>query len=108
MVILYNNCGPDTLTWGVPNKVKTVGQQSGSLTLYPNPASDKLVVSAGDYTTLTSVMIVNAIGSVVYSKELNNEKNLNIDISMLPQGEYILRANTNQGISTKLFDVLHK
>jgi len=107
-VVLYNTCGADTIKWGVPNSVKNIGMQNGNVSLYPNPASDKLILSTGDNTTLTQVMIVNAIGSVVYSRDMNNEKSLSIDVSMLPQGQYILRANTNQGISSKLFDVLHK
>ena len=109
MVILHNSCGADTISWGVPNKIKNIGQQNaGNLNLYPNPANNILTVSTGDNTNLKQIMIVNAIGSVVYSKEADNAKSLNLDISMLPQGQYILRATTNDGVSSKMFDVLRK
>jgi hypothetical protein len=59
------------------------------LTIYPNPAKDKLIISCEEFQNFT-MQVYNAIGELVMQRELNNSQH-EIDISSLEKGFYILR-----------------
>ncbi len=107
-LIVNNNCGYDTLTKQIPTGITNVNQKSGNINLYPNPANTTVTVNALDNLELKDIVIVNAIGQEVYHTTATNSKTQNIDISMLPAGNYILRAGTTEGIINKLFEVMHQ
>jgi hypothetical protein len=106
-LVLYNDCGTDTVGLGVPNKVININNGSGQLSIYPNPANNTITISS-ENAELKEIVIVNTVGSVVHSQNADNSKSITIDISQLPQGQYILRANTSMGYNSKLFDVIHQ
>jgi hypothetical protein len=106
-VILYNNCGTDTVGLGVPNKVININGSGSRLTIYPNPANNQLTVSA-DNTEIKQVLIFNTVGRMVYQTDAKNSKTLNIDISQLPEGQYILKAATGTGYNNQVFDILRR
>ena len=107
-LVVSNQCGTDTVFWTVPTlKVQNVASNSDALLLYPNPANNTVTISVGDNVAIQDVEIVNSIGQVVLKQGSNKTKTDNIDISRLPQGHYILRANTSEGFMNKLFEILH-
>ena len=82
--------------------------QSPDLTLYPNPATDKLTVNS-EQLTIKEIHIYNVLGLMVNDKWLmvngqsatNNQYTLNIN--QLPSGIYFLEAITDKGIVRKRF-----
>jgi len=69
------------------------------ISIFPNPATDELTIE----TQLTSeIEISNLEGQVVKKFEVNDGK-LSIDISDLNSGIYIIRVQTDKGITTKKF-----
>ena len=66
-----------------------------NLLIYPNPATDKLVVESN---TKGIVYIKNLLGKIVY-KTKKNSSSLNIDTSKFTSGIYILQLNE---INTKI------
>jgi hypothetical protein len=58
------------------------------ITLYPNPANDKLFISSGGRIGI--IKIYNSLGELVLSTQCEHEKE-SIDVSKLANGAYILR-----------------
>ncbi len=96
-----NSCGAGEYT----EKVITVGNTTGEgenglmqLGLYPNPANEKVrLVLTLEKQQNINLSIVNNIGSLVYSEDLNNVEQIKHDISVdrLAPGVYhvIIRGN---------------
>jgi hypothetical protein len=79
------------LAAGVNEKVTT-----SNLSLYPNPASDRLYLMLPDntFTGCTKVNIYNAQGQLV-SQQLLNGSNNEVNISGLAKGIYLLKTSLN-------------
>ena len=68
---------------------------SGTLTVYPNPANDVLVVETQDFAsqpTTIAYRITNLMGQTVLQGQFTAET-LQIDISILPQGLYFITVD---------------
>ena len=78
-------------------------EQEEGLLVYPNPARDKLFVEANG---LGDLLVVNALGQLVMSMELNSET-IEIDLSNWADGVYLLRVGTKTGVSSLRFIVSH-
>ena len=74
-----------------------------SITLYPNPATDKVMVSVSDASILiTGVEVYNVYGQLVNTLVVA-ENPLQINLSGLSSGMYFVRVMTENGIVTKNF-----
>lgn len=73
--------------------VKALGVEAtpslANIRVYPNPANNKLSVKSPD--EISEIRIINTIGQVVISKEMNT-KNHTLNISHLESGVYILQT----------------
>ena len=79
-------CGGSMTT----TSVQTISENEGMVTLYPNPATTSLTISAKGGITL--VAITNVVGQTVYTSELNNLQEADVDISVLPSGVYFVKV----------------
>jgi hypothetical protein len=72
--------------------------------IFPNPADELLHIIALDSETLSRVKIYNIVGSLIYDSQLINSKTLDINVSTIRSGIYIVEMIPNQGdpISKKL------
>jgi hypothetical protein len=68
-----------------------------TLPVYPVPTSGPLTIGI-DSHTIESIEIFNIMGEVVLSPEAFDST---IDLSLLPNGSYILRVTTEEGVSSK-------
>lgn len=86
--------------------VKTVKfdlDQSGSLSVYPNPVTDNLNIGfeAGKYDTMK---ISDLLGRTIISKSINKkDKYLTINVEKLVTGSYIINLKGNGGFVSKQF-----
>lgn len=71
---------------------------ANAVSMYPNPASTVLNVSAENFD---NVQIINFLGQVVYSANIT-ENNFQINVSNLSNGVYFLRLN-GENVVTKKF-----
>ena len=74
-----------------------IGDNDGSLALYPNPTHGKVTIEGQDLRRIT---VVNAIGQVAFDKELNANA-FTFDLSQYGTGVYMVRVYTEQGLSLK-------
>lgn len=93
------------LTPGIPVGIDDVANNS-DLTIFPNPSSSRLHVSANvPLTTHATLCIVDVKGQLVYNHTLT-EKNADIDVSNLANGTYFLSINTGRQHYYKQFSVI--
>jgi hypothetical protein len=81
---LQNNCFDIGLYLGVPEAATSV------LSLYPNPATNVLTITAADPITLIS--ITNLVGQTLYTHACNSAK-IQVDISDMAAGVYFVKIN---------------
>ena len=75
---------------------------SSNLTVYPNPASNKINIEGED---ICEVMIYNAVGQIVYSKSGDVES---VDTSAFEEGLYVVNVKNINGITTSQRIVIKK
>ena len=65
----------------------------GEINLWPNPARDKLTITASN--SITNVSITNLIGQILYTHEYNDQQ-VQVNVAELPMGVYIIRMNGSE------------
>ncbi|GAB6011494.1 rhamnogalacturonan lyase family protein [Viscerimonas tarda] len=65
--------------------------------IYPNPVKDKLNIHLGDYNGPAKIRIVSVDGSVCLDEEKQAAEYLNMDVSKLAAGVYILNVSWEDG-----------
>jgi hypothetical protein len=74
------------------------------LEVNPNPATDKIVIkTTGSLSGVSTLQIINLVGSVVYSNAGPISNNTQINISDLQPGIYFLTINNNGEYYSKKF-----
>ena len=72
--------------------VTGIDETENNIDIYPNPANDILNITSSEI--ISSVEIVNIIGQVVYSLDVNND-NAICNVRYLPNGVYVVRIHTS-------------
>ena len=102
---LYNNPNPE-FGYGIPNFYQVYASHVGindynplQLSVYPNPATDKLCLTNTD-GNIQSISIFNATGQLVLQTAVSSSPILEINVSSLPNGFYIGTATLNNNQTT--------
>lgn len=106
-LIVTNKCGSDTtvlVDWAT--KVKNITTNDFEVSLYPNPATEKVTLSVTGGITFDEITVMNSLGQVVLRETAGNVKTHDINVSGLADGHYMIRANTTGGIVTKPFNII--
>ncbi len=69
--------------------------QAGRLDLFPNPASD--ILNIASRYMINKVEMMNFIGQSVYTNPFVENRRLQVNVSALQPGVYVVRITTNQG-----------
>lgn len=70
--------------------------------IFPNPSSGKIIISTkGNTTGKMMVSIINILGEQVYFNYFYNQNSLEIDISSLTKGIYLVKVQTDHGNGVK-------
>ena len=104
------NCDDDTLSVTVFVEIEDLGLLANNkyenITIYPNPSNDFITVDFGQVLTNNHKIIIhNAMGQIVYSKEDVIGEKYSIKLEWLSPGTYILSLRNNENkaeYSTKL------
>jgi len=86
---------------GCLSGIKENSRNRLNLKVYPNPASDKVIVELDNNLKPEKLSLSNTLGQVVWiSRKTEAESTrLEIDLSQLPNGIYLLKADNRQGQS---------
>ncbi|MBT6815005.1 MAG: T9SS type A sorting domain-containing protein, partial [Flavobacteriales bacterium] len=94
------------VTWSQPSSIRVEGGTTiNNLDVYPNPSRDIFNVSftSEDVQDL-DVRIINVIGEVVYTENLNKfvgQYTKQVDLSTYTKGVYFLEITTDNGVINK-------
>ncbi|MEX1189530.1 MAG: T9SS type A sorting domain-containing protein, partial [Bacteroidia bacterium] len=81
---------------------------ANSVQLYPNPAGNTLFIKGlSNAEGVSNVSIFNAIGSLVYSGQIQGDKLPSLDLSGLANGVYFVEVIQNNNTVTKKLIVQH-
>ncbi len=90
-------------------KVADPVKQEEKLSLFPNPATQKMqVVFETVKRTSAEVTVVNALGNVVYKKAvqvIEGKNQFSIPVQNFANGNYFLKVNAGTGVHSTLFSV---
>ena len=67
--------------------------------LFPNPAGHNVQVVSTE--PITRLQLYNNLGQAVLNEELNGSKNINLDVSQLPSGVYMMHTELSNGTFTR-------
>ena len=65
--------------------------------VYPNPAESYVLVGVPD--NIRKITLVNLLGSKILNREINTGHVINLDVSSLPKGTYVLLFYTDKGFT---------
>jgi serine protease len=75
-------------------------KKSDKISIYPNPTDDKVIVKGNN---IISCEIIDLLGNRIAFIENNNNNDFVIDATDYSSGLYLIKLNTNQGITVKQF-----
>jgi hypothetical protein len=94
-----DECTSDYLVITANQALATGHFNMSSLSVYPNPASDVLTVANGG--VLSEVVVTNLLGQEVI-RQAANAASVQVNVSRLPQGSYILQVRAADGGSASV------
>ena len=72
--------------------------------IYPNPASKKITITGNrNFTGETMIDVFNMKGEEVKVEKFQNQSLIQMDVSNLPKGIYLMRIQSMEGIESKKF-----
>ena len=105
-------CCDTTVCIGVPNcgtvRIQTLEEGAGQWVVYPNPASDVLIIESNADNRPYEVTLWNVYGHYVLKQNIQAAQTT-IDLQRLPRGVYLLRIRDLErpDIQTHLRILLH-
>ena len=97
---VYPNCESEPVYADV--NVTSVNDINGKVVLYPNPTNSNVTIEAAGMKHIT---VVNALGQVVYDTDVNADM-LQLNLGQYKPGIYMVRINTEEGMSVKRVTVV--
>jgi hypothetical protein len=70
--------------------------------MYPNPSKEILTIKSGFEIVMKSISIYNVLGQLVLVVP-NAGEEMNIDVSKLNNGTYVVKINSDKGMSSTKF-----
>lgn len=77
------------------------------VTLFPNPASETMLLSFSQPIDQCEIAVRNIIGETIFTQTYDNASELRFPVSQLPNGMYLLSVNSKKETWNKKFIVKH-
>lgn len=109
-VTVSNSCGSysDSAFIHVwPINIGVIAEEDPSVKIYPNPASRYLTVEPSRGQVVNEVSLWTVTGTKVYQHQLNDKRNIRIDVSELPDGIYGIYIVTDKGNTFNPVNITH-
>jgi len=91
----------DSLTGYNPVGIETISQAL-DFKISPNPTTDIINITTNDLETFDlTVQVINPLGQIVISKQMNKGASTTIDLSTLDKGLYVLKISNDTAVKVK-------
>ncbi len=97
--VIHQASGPDFVSYG---------KKERNLTVWPVPANKMLHLKTKDNTAIHSVTITGLAGQVVFHKDFNGQSTVEIPVSGITGGFYLIQAFTGSGSVIQRITVKHQ
>lgn len=77
-------------------------RRSSTISIFPNPATDRLTIETSAIPALDQISIINSTGQELISQQVKEPKTT-IDISTLPNGVYFVRMTSDKTVEVGKF-----
>lgn len=77
--------------------------KSSNFSIYPNPINDKLNIQFENRISLAEIKILDVLGQVIMTRNLNYLDNTSLDLSVISMGVYFIQVNINSKLITQKF-----
>lgn len=74
---------------------------SNKFSLYPNPVNDVLTIANDDHLGIEQIRVFDVHGRKVQQEKFNKESQIQVDLSRLNRGIYMIHMQTNEGTVVK-------
>jgi hypothetical protein len=98
---VYDQCESDSSNnacIGYPYGIEEFGSES-IISVYPNPATGFVNIESTE--NITKITVINYVGQLVYEKKVSDETNIYLNTASYESGVYILKIETENGITAK-------
>lgn len=86
---------------GFPTAVENITQES-TFTVYPNPATKKIsIATKSNLQGETTFCIFNMNGAILQQEKFQSQNLIEMDVSTMAKGIYLIKIQTKAGIETK-------
>ena len=86
---------------GFPTAVENVSLES-TFTVYPNPATNKIsIATQSNLQGETTICIFNMNGEILQQEKFQSQSLIEMDVSVLAKGIYLLQIQTKAGVENK-------
>jgi hypothetical protein len=86
---------------GFPTAVENITQES-TFTVYPNPATNKInIATKSNLQGETTICIFNMNGAILQHEKFQSQNLIEMDVSTMAKGIYLLQIQTKAGVETK-------
>ena len=84
----------DNVTISQYTDVNETADPNVGFTIFPNPTKDHLTVALDKNSSFTQVVILNQLGQTVFTKNIDTENTIGIDVSSWTMGIYIIKLES--------------
>jgi len=109
-VTLVNDCAEDVVITKEVNCDNGVSidelDNAKQITIYPNPAKDKVTIEGEEGVVMEHITIYNVVGQKVYDGKANSAEMHSMEVSQFASGMYTVRIETQNGVMIKKFEII--
>lgn len=77
---------------------------ANSISVFPNPAVDNLVIETSNQEKVTAVKVYDVLGKMLMNNTVNDTERLELNVSELEKGIYYMEITTASGVAVKKFN----
>ena len=97
---VVTNTTENIIISNMPNGLNEIVNAENPISVYPNPATQIITISAQENLSNAVVLIYDLSGKLVLQKDIHSiHKQTNLDISSLENGIYMIQVNNNNRVS---------
>lgn len=75
-----------------------------SISVFPNPAVDNLIIETSNNEKVTAVKVYDVLGKLLVNNNVNETERLELNVSGLEKGIYYVEITTGTGVAVKKFN----
>ncbi len=105
---LSSICGfaADSISTHIYTKIDENQFDVSNLTLYPNPATERVTIKTTEGLQMENVRVLSVLGAEIYKHKANAAHEHSIDLSGLASGMYSIEVSTDKGMITRKLEVV--